>query len=247
MRILLLGGIGEAARLARWLSLDHRVIYSVAGKGRAPDVPCVARSGGFGGVGGLAAFVRQWKIDLLIDATHPYAAHISRNASAAAREAAIPWWAYRRPPWRPELGDRWITVASWADLTAALRPFSRPFFTIGLEPLAHAAEIPPHQHWLARCLAGEAPAAPNLTVLRAIGPFSLEQELALLCDRQIDIVVSKNSGGAAVEAKLTAARQRGLPVALLDRPVLPVADREFDTVEALAAELITPVESYTGE
>ena len=237
MRILILGGIGEAVRLARRLSPSHAVTYSIAGKGRAPDLPCAVQVGGFGGDEGLAAFLRDNGIELLIDATHPYAAQISRNAAHAARAVDVPLWAYRRPPWRPQPGDDWRSVADWAEMMMALREFDRPFFTLGLEPLRHATEIPPEQHWLVRCLAANPPASSRLTLLRATGPFDLEQELALLRDCQIDVLVAKNSGGGAVAAKLTAARQLQTPVVMLDRPALPVADREFAEVERLAAKV----------
>ena len=237
MRLLILGGIGEAVKLARMLAPAHAVIYSIAGKGRAPDLSCPVRNGGFGGSAGLAAFLRENHIEWLIDATHPYATQISRNAAGAARLAGVPLWAYRRPAWQPEPGDDWRSVANWAEMMAALREFKRPFFTIGLEPLRHVADIPPAQHWLVRCLAAEPPASPRLTLRCAIGPFALEQELALLRDDQIDVLAAKNSGGGAVEAKLAAARRLQIPVVMLERSVLPAADREFTEVEQLAAEL----------
>ena len=237
MRILILGGIGEALKLARELAPVHAVTYSVAGKGRIPELPCPVRSGGFGGSEGLAAFLRDQTIELLIDATHPYAANISRNASQAAQLTGVPLWAHRRPPWRREPGDEWRTVADWLELMVAAQPFKRLFFTIGLEPLRHALEIPRKQHWLVRCLAAEAPDLPRLTVLNATGPFALAAELALLRDYRIEALVAKNSGGAAVEAKLTAARRLQIPVILLERPALPAAEREFATVEALTAAL----------
>ena len=237
MRILILGGIGEAVKLARRLSPSHAVTYSIAGKGRAPDLPCPVRSGGFGGAEGLAAFLSQNGIELLIDATHPYAAQISRNAAQAARAAGVPLWAYRRLPWRPQPGDDWRSVADWTGMMAALRKFKRPFFTIGLEPLRQAATIPREQHWLVHCLAAEPPVSPRLTVLCATGPFSLEQELTLLRDDRIDVLAAKNSGGGAVAAKLAAARQLSIPVVLLERPALPAADREFAEIERLAVEL----------
>lgn len=237
MRILILGGIGEAAKLARTLAPVHAVIYSLAGKGRTPDLPCPVRVGGFGGAEGLAAFLRDHGIELLLDATHPYAAQISRNAALAARLAGVPLWAYRRPAWRPEPGDDWRSVVGWPETMAALREFERPFFAVGLEPLRHVADIPAHQHWLVRCLAAESPRSPRLTLLCATGPFSLEREAALLRDYRIDVLVAKNSGGGAVEAKLAAARRFEIPVAMLDRPALPVADREFAEMERLAEAL----------
>ena len=237
MRVLILGGIGEAVTLARTLAPVHAVTYSIAGKGRTPDLSCAVRVGGFGGADGLAAFLRENGIKLLIDATHPYAAQISRNAALAAHLADIPLWAYRRPAWRPAPGDDWRSVANWSAMMAALGEFERPFFTIGLEPLRHVAEIPSGQHWLVRCLAVEPPASPQLTLLCATGPFVLEQELALLRDYRIDVLIAKNSGGAAVEAKLAAARRLKIPVVMLERPALPAADREFAEMERLAAEL----------
>ncbi|MFO1424489.1 MAG: cobalt-precorrin-6A reductase [Candidatus Competibacteraceae bacterium] len=237
MRVLILGGIGEAVELARRLAPIHPVTYSVAGKGRVLELPCATRVGGFGGAEGLAAFLGENDIELLIDATHPHAARISRNAAQAARLAGIPLWAYRRPAWRPGPGDDWRFAADWAGIMMALREFHRPFFTIGLEPLRHVAEIPLEQHWLVRCLAAEPPASSRLTLLCATGPFTLERELTLLRENRIDVLVAKHSGGGAVEAKLAAARQLGIPVVLLERPALPGVDREFAEIERLAAEL----------
>jgi len=211
------------------------VIYSLAGKGRRPELPCPVKVGGFGGGAGLATFLREQAIERLIDTTHPYAAQMSRNAAQAAHLTGVPLWAYRRPSWRPEVGDNWRFVANWSELLAAVRAFRRPFFTIGLEPLRQSAAIPQHQHWLVRCLGAETPASPQLTVLGVTGPFALEAELALLQQWQIDVLVAKNSGGDAVAAKLAAARQLQIPVILLERPALPGADREFATVDAMLA------------
>lgn len=237
MRVLILGGIGEAVTLARMLAPVHCATYSIAGKGRTPDLGCAVRVGGFGGADGLAAFLRENGIELLIDATHPYAAQISRNAALAAHWADIPLWAYRRPAWRPAPGDDWRSVANWSAMMAALGEFKRPFFTIGLEPLRHVAEIPAGQHWLVRCLAATPPASRQLTLLCATGPFRLDEELMLLRDYRIDALVAKDSGGGAIEAKLMAARQSRVPVLLLERPVLPAADREFARIEGLVEAL----------
>jgi precorrin-6A/cobalt-precorrin-6A reductase len=237
MHILILGGIGETVMLARTLAPVHDVIYSVAGKGRLPELSCAVRSGGFGGSEGLASFLREQRIELLIDATHPYATQISQNAAHAAQLADVPLWAYRRPAWRPEPGDNWRSVADWTMIVAALQEFQCPFFTIGLEPMRHLSDIHPGQHWLVRCLAAKAPATPHLTLLCATGPFSLEQEIALLQDYQIDVLVAKNSGGDAVEAKLAAARQWQIPVLMLERPLSPVADRELIDTQAVIAAL----------
>jgi len=238
MRVLILGGIGEAVTLARRLAPIHAVTYSIAGKGRTPDLACPVRVGGFGGADGLATFLRDSGIELLIDATHPFAAQISRNAARAAGLADVPLWAYRRPAWRPEPGDDWRAVADWPELMAALRGFERPFFTVGLEPLRHVAEIPDRQHWLVRCLAAEPPISSRLTLLCATGPFALEDERALLRAHRIDVLVAKHSGGGAVEAKLLAARQLRVPVVMLERPILPEVDRLYSDTDGLIADLV---------
>ncbi|MBA1377486.1 cobalt-precorrin-6A reductase [Pseudomonas brassicacearum] len=235
-RILLLGGVTEALAIARTLGPQH--IYSLAGIGRVPtDLSCQVRVGGYGGAEGLAQFIRAEGIDLLLDATHPYAAQISHNAAHAARACGIPCWALRRPAWQPRAGDDWREVADWAELIHALQPFHRPLFTLGREPLQHLDEIPPEQFWTLRAL-DVYPGNERCEVIGARGPFRIEGERELFERRRIDVLVSKNSGSTATEPKLDVARERGVPVLVLKRPVLPGVDREFEkleeTLEALA-------------
>ena len=150
-RILLLGGVTEALAIARTLGRPH--IYSLAGVGRVPtDLTCQVRVGGYGGADGLAQFVRAEGISLILDATHPYAAQISHNAAQAARACGVPCWALRRPAWQPQAGDDWREVGDWTQLAEALKPFKRPLFTLGREPLQHLDEIPAHQFWTLRAL-----------------------------------------------------------------------------------------------
>ena len=226
-RILLLGGVTEALAMARRLGPQH--IYSLAGVGRVPaDLPCEVRVGGYGGAEGLAQYIRQQRIDLLLDATHPYAAQISHNAVSAAALAGIPCWALRRPAWQPQAGDNWREVADWAELVEALKPFQRPLFTLGREPLEHLHEIPEGQFWTLRAL-DTYPGNARCEVIGARGPFVIEDERALFAQRRIDVLISKNSGSSATEPKLEVARERGTPVLILKRPQLPEVDRAFLT------------------
>lgn len=221
----MLGGVGDALRLARRLGPEH--LYSLAGLGKVPeDLNCQVRVGGFGGAEGLADFIRAEGFDLLLDITHPYAAQISANAAAAARLAGIPCWALRRPGWQPQPDDDWREVADWAALIQALAPFGKPFFTLGREPLAHLDEIPTHQRWTLRLLDPQ-PEHPRARCIAARGPFTLEDERTLFAAEGFDVLVSKNSGGNATEAKLQVARERGLPVLILQRPQLPEVERSF--------------------
>lgn len=230
-RILLLGGVTEALAMARRLGPQH--IYSLAGVGRVPaDLPCEVRVGGYGGAEGLAQYIRQQRIDLLLDATHPYAAQISHNAVSAAALAGIPCWALRRPAWQPQAGDNWREVANWAELVEALKPFQRPLFTLGREPLEHLHEIPEGQFWTLRAL-DTYPGNARCEVIGARGPFVIEDERTLFAQRRIDVLISKNSGSSATEPKLQVARERAVPVLILKRPTLAQVDREFRTVEEL--------------
>ncbi|WCM24703.1 cobalt-precorrin-6A reductase [Paraburkholderia bryophila] len=234
-RILLLGGTGDALRIARQLGPTH--VYSLAGLGKVPDdLTCAVRVGGFGGSEGMARYIADERIGLVIDATHPYAARISASATHASHTARVPCWALRRPAWQPQSGDDWRMVGDWNELTAALAPFRKPLFTLGREPLAHLDEIPAHQFWTVRCLDPH-PDAARARIIATRGPFTLEGERALFALQAFDVVVSKNSGGGATEAKLEVARERRLPVVILRRPDLPAVDREFDSVDALVDAL----------
>ncbi len=236
-RLLLLGGVTEALALARTLGPQH--IYSLAGVGRVPkDLRCQVRVGGYGGAEGLARFIQEEGIDLLLDATHPYAAQISHNAAVAAHLSGIPCWALRRPAWVAEPGDDWREVADWSALVEALKSFHRPLFTLGREPLQHLDEIPEGQFWTLRAL-DPYPGNKRCEVIGARGPFHLEDERALFERRAIDVLISKNSGSGATEPKLQIARERSIPVLILKRPPLPAVDREFQTLEETLAALAT--------
>lgn len=234
-RILLLGGVTEALAIARTLGPRH--LYSLAGIGRVPtDLNCQVRVGGYGGAGGLADFIRSEGITLLIDATHPYAAQMSTHAAVAAGLAGIECWALRRPGWQAQHGDDWRPYADWGELIAALRPFKRPFFTLGREPLQYLHEIPEGQFWTLRTL-DDHPGNSRCHIIGARGPFRLDEERALFAAKDFDVLISKNSGGSATEPKLQVARERHVPVLVLARPRLPVVDRAFDSVAELIERL----------
>jgi len=230
-RVLLLGGTGDALTIARRLGPDH--VYSLAGLGRMPgDLACSVRVGGFGGVEGLNTFIEAESIGLIVDATHPYAAQMSRHAGAAGALKGVECWALRRAPWQPQAGDDWREAADFVDILHAIALYKHPLWTLGREPLAHLDEIPTSQHWTIRCLDPH-PGNARATIIAARGPFSLSGEGALFDAQQTDVVISKNSGGAATEAKLAVARERGLPVVMLQRPRLPQVEREFSDTNSL--------------
>lgn len=226
MRVLILGGTLDARELAGLLANrpDLDVRLSLAGRTASPveqGVPVV--SGGFGGIEGLAGFLREERIDVLIDATHPFAANISFNAAKAAPQAKTKLLALRRAPWTKVDGDRWFNVA---DIPAAVEVLGdaplRVFLALGRNELASFVRAPQH-HYLIRSVDPVDPPldVPSADYIVARGPFTAEDDRALFDANRIDIVVAKNSGGPATYSKIEAARLRRMPVVMLQRPKLP--------------------------
>ncbi|GAA1696534.1 cobalt-precorrin-6A reductase [Fodinicola feengrottensis] len=219
-RVLLLGGTGEARRLAAALEHHPRVeaISSLAGRVREPARPAGAvRIGGFGGVEGLLDWLRTNEIAAVIDATHPFASTMTRSAAAATERLALPYVVLQRPGWEPRDGDDWHWVDRVGDLPV---PGERVFLTTGR---TDAAAFAASDRWfLLRSVDPPEPPLPaRLTVLLNRGPYPVDGELALLREHRIDLLVTKNSGGQQTAAKLTAARELGLPVVIVRRPKLP--------------------------
>lgn len=199
-------------------------ILSYAGRVASPRAqPVPVRSGGFGGAEGLAAFLRDNGIGQVIDATHPFAARISRNAVRACAMAEVPLCAFERAPWAAEPGDDWTHVPDVAGAMAALeRPARRVFLAIGRQHLGEFAHIAQHR-FLTRLVDAPAPdfPLPEAEVVVARGPFRLEDDLQLMRAHSTELLVAKNAGGAGAEAKILAARKLGIPVIMIDRPPLP--------------------------
>ncbi len=217
-----------------------RVISSLAGRTETPRLPAgEVRIGGFGGVEGLVGYLHQQGIRFVIDATHPFAAQMGWHAWSACQRASLPLLRLERPPWQPEPGDRWRQVTDWTEAIAYLRWLNaaRVFLAIGRQELAHFTGL--DDLWfLIRLVSLPDPLPPvrQAEWLLARGPFALDDERALLDRYRIDAIVCKNSGGEATAAKLIAARERGIPVVMLQRPErAPVPS--VATVEAALAWL----------
>ena len=226
MNILILGGTAEARRLAAALSGDARydATISLAGRTREPAAQSLpTRIGGFGGVDGLIAYLRAKKIEALIDATHPFAARMSANARAAAAITGTRLLALHRPPWTERPGDQWTHVPDMTAAVAALGSVPEAVFvTIGRQDVAPLKAAPWHRYVL-RSVEPPEPGdlPPFVEIMTARGPFALADELRLMRDRSIDMLVTKNAGGAATAAKLDAARTLGIPVVMIARPPGP--------------------------
>lgn len=227
MHVLVLGGTTEARRLAELLVAalpeGARVTSSLAGRVASPRLPPgEVRVGGFGGADGLAAWLRTHQVDVLIDATHPFAGTISFNAAAAAATAHVPLLALRRPGWMPGTGDDWHPVGSLAEAARTLPALGRRvFLTTGRMGLAAFAELDGLWFLMRSVDAPEPPCPARMEVLLERGPFSLAGERELIRRHRIDVLVTKDSGGAATAPKLAAAREAGIPVIVVRRPPVP--------------------------
>jgi precorrin-6A/cobalt-precorrin-6A reductase len=237
VRILILGGTGEARELAAELTAAGvDVISSLAGRvsqPRLPDGP--VRVGGFGGADGLAAFLRDEGITHLIDATHPFAAGITANEARAAVDAGVPRLMLCRPAW--ETDPSWETVANISAAAAAVRewPGEGVFLTTGRRDLDAFTADDAHRFLVRTVDPPDGPLLPpSMTLILDRGPYTVEGESALLRDHQIGLLVTKNSGGPMTAAKLRAARDLGVQVLMVRRPPLPPGSTVVATVpEAL--------------
>jgi precorrin-6A/cobalt-precorrin-6A reductase len=238
MHVLVLGGTTEASALVARLAgrSDLAVTLSLAGRTAAPrPAPVPTRVGGFGGAEGLARWIAAQGVGLVVDATHPFAAVISRNAAAACERSGVPLLALRRPPWRAVAGDRWIEVGTMAEAAVALGATPRRvFLTVGRLELPAFAAAPQHAY-VVRTIEpiGDAFPVPDVVAIRARGPFDEAAERALMAAHGIEAVVTKNSGGSSTYGKIAAARALGLPVVMVARPAKP----EGPAVESVEAAL----------
>lgn len=239
-RALILGGTADASLLAAEIArAGVDAVYSYGGRTRAPaDQPLPTRIGGFGGVSGLADYIRREAITHVIDATHPFAAEMSRNAVAACAEAGTPLIALERAPWTRATGDHWIETRDVNAAAAALPEApANVFLAIGRQHIAPFASRPQHVYTLRFVDPPEAPLPFAADVIVSRGPFTLEGELVMMRTRGIAWIVARNSGGEGARAKIDAARMLGLPVIMISRPQLP---------ERLRAESVTEVMQWLG-
>ena len=227
MRVLLLGGTTEASALAqRMAQTAIDAVFSYAGRTERPiEQPLPTRTGGFGGVQGLADYIAAENITHVVDATHPFAAQISGNAIAACKMTKTPLIALVRAPWVAQPGDTWLDMADTEAAVAALPDApTRIFLAIGKQTLAAFAAKPQHAYLLRLVDAPDAALPlPNAKVILDRGPFTLSGDLALLHAHAITHVVAKNAGGKGAAAKLQAARELQVPVLMIARP--NIADR----------------------
>jgi precorrin-6A/cobalt-precorrin-6A reductase len=251
VKVLLLGGTGEARQLASLLDGEPgiEIVSSLAGRVANARLPVgEVRQGGFGGVHGLVAWLRDHKVDAVIDATHPFAATMTTHSAEAARQVGVPLVVLRRPGWTAGPGDDWHwadTLDLAAELTTTLAAKVvqsredpvRVFLTIGRQGLDAFAGL---DLWmLARCVDPPDPRPTWCELLLDRGPYAVADERELLSRQRIDVLVTKDSGGPMTAAKLTAARELSVPVVLVRRPKLPTGVTAVDSAVRVVDWLVS--------
>jgi precorrin-6A/cobalt-precorrin-6A reductase len=234
--VLLLAGTSEAQRIARALAARGTpAIASLAGGTRAPrPQPLQTREGGFGGADGFRRFLQDRGISTVLDATHPFAHRMSQRAAEICGDLSIPYCQFLRPAWRPGPGDRWTEVAREEDVAAHVPEGAVVFLATGRPTLTRFANLS-HATIICRQIDAEPDTPfpfPHGRYLVGHPPFSVEEEEALFRDLGVDWLVVKNAGGTAPMSKLVAARNLGLPVAMIARPPQPQGVPRVETVEA---------------
>lgn len=237
--ILILGGTAEGRRLAEALA-GRESVLSLAGRTRAPLVAGEVRIGGFGGIDGLRTYLRERGVTKVVDATHPFAAEISRHAAEACRAEGVALKRLVRPSWAAHpLARTWHWVDGHADaahLAATLG--SRPLLTVGRQHTAdYVTDLADHRV-VARV--AERPVAflpARWTLITSRGPFTIAGERALMAAHGIDVVVSKDAGGAHTDAKLSVAAERSAAVVMIRRPPSPAGVPEVEDIEGALAWL----------
>lgn len=224
-RVLILGGTGDGRALATEAAGNFAITYSLAGRTRDPALPDAVetRTGGFGGPDALAAWLKDKEIAAVIDATHPFAAQIAAHAEQAAAETGTPRLKLVRPAWDETAGDAWHHVPDVPAAVSLLPAIGRTaFLSIGRQEIASFADVEGVRLVIRSIDPPEnADNLADAVYITGRGPFTTTQESALLREHGIDVVVSKNAGGAATYPKIAAARQAGIPVIMINRPPPP--------------------------
>ena len=250
MRVLVLGGTAEARAVAALLlDAGHDVTSSLAGRVTNPRLPVGrVRIGGFGGPAGLAEHLRTERVDAVVDATHPFAVRMSAHAVQAAAEVGVDVVRLARPGWGDHpLAHTWSWVDDYdAARETAQRLGGRPFLTTGRQTLPHFAawRERPVLVRVVEPLGVDAP--PTWTVVRDRGPYDVAGETALLREHGVDVLLTKDSGGAYTSAKLDAAHRLGVAVVVVRRPAAPAATATASTPEQAAAAIVTRSSSRTA-
>lgn len=221
-KILILGGTAEARALSIALRQmgGFDVTVSLRGLTNVPQAYAGSmKFGGFGGVEGLSAYLRDGQFEACINATHPFAAQMTENARLAATATGIPLLRLARPGWKRLPDDIWNEVESIESAVEAVGRDDIVFLALGAQgsrPFARLAyarfvirtsdPVPMEARWS------------NARYLTGLPNHESVLESDVFQENHVSLLVARNSGGDRGYAKIAAARSLGLPVVMIAPP-----------------------------
>jgi len=236
MKLLLLGGSGEARDIAECLATQSiPAVLSLSGNARIlPGEELPNRVGGFGGEAGFRAYLAREGITAVLDATHPFANTISHRTARICAELDLPYCQVLRPPWTPAPGERWICIDRPEEAAQHIPEGATVFMATGRDTLERFSNLAGRRVICRQIVRHEGPFPfAGGRFLFGDPPFSVGDERALFKSLRVEWLILKNAGGVAPRTKVTAAGELGIPTILLNRPAPPDAYR----VETVAAAL----------
>ncbi|WP_147124916.1 cobalt-precorrin-6A reductase [Shimia ponticola] len=220
-KILLLAGTQEGRALAKELS-HHGIdtIASLAGATRdATKLAVPTRVGGFGGAAGFENYLHDHGVRAVLDATHPFANRISRRSFEVCTRIGIPYVQVLRPAWQAMSGDTWYFVDQEEEAAGLIASDATVFLATGRQTLERFQNLSGRR---VICRQIDPPTQPfpfeGGEFLVGRPPFTVDDEIALFSKLGVDWLIVKNAGGSASSTKLTAARELGIPVIMINRP-----------------------------
>jgi precorrin-6A/cobalt-precorrin-6A reductase len=207
-----------------------------------PDSPLVWVEVGRLDLEALKAFIQEYQICCIVDASHPFAVVVSQLAIAAAEQYQLPYLRFEREQMAQESREEGFSFASFEALLATdILVGERVLLTIGYRSLALFDTWQSRSTLFARILpsitALEAALMAGFTPDRLIAlrpPISLELERALWQQWQISLVVTKASGKPGGEdVKRQLAAELSVKLAVIDRPILKYPQWTNDLEQAI--------------
>lgn len=232
--ILVLAGTKDGRELSALLAqAGYRVLASVFSHygGELLKLENVGIHTGPLDADGLARLMISSEIDVVVDASHPYAVNVSQNAMQACTSTGTHYIRYERPaavmPFYEGLHvvndyHQAIKLAGLLGKVVFLTTGSRhlKLFKDALCLQQHRliARVLPEPNVLTECI--ELGFLPK-DIVAMQGPFSHELNMALFKEYQAEVVVTKNSGHiGGSDTKISAAMALGLPLVVIDRPAI---------------------------
>ena len=223
MKILVLAGTEDARKLCTELIkiFEVHVTASFRTSPTLANYPVSIRTGGFGGIDGLVDHIQSNSVDLLIDATHPFASSMKQNALHAAKLSGVEFIALNRKGWELSPKTDWITSTSIIEACKLIPKDSTIFAAIGgknfLNQVDEIAEALSSSKVYLRVISPfNNSLPPNWNVVEYNSEISTKSELELFQHYGITCLLCRNSGSNSGLHKLKASFLLGIKVYMVN-------------------------------